>query len=56
VGQEFETVRGQYSWFPSATLAADFVRKNPPKNASILIKGSRGSKMETLLEALSGDI
>lgn len=56
VGQEFEAVRRKFSWFPNADTAAEFIRKNLPENSSILIKGSRGSKMETLLEALPSNI
>jgi UDP-N-acetylmuramoyl-tripeptide--D-alanyl-D-alanine ligase len=52
VGREFEPVKGQHLWFSNSTEAAEAVRKSPPAHSSILIKGSRGSKMEVLLEAL----
>ena len=54
VGEEFSTVKGVHAWFANSADAAAFVRKNPPEKASILIKGSRGSRMEVLLEALAG--
>jgi len=41
-----------FKWFSTSSEAAAFISKNRPDNASILIKGSRGSKMENLLEAL----
>jgi UDP-N-acetylmuramoyl-tripeptide--D-alanyl-D-alanine ligase len=52
VGQEFEPVKGGHQWFANSTEAAEAVRKVPPAGSSILIKGSRGSKMEVLLDAL----
>lgn len=52
VGMEFETVRGNYSWFPDAQKAAEFVQKKLPQKSAILLKGSRGSRMETLLDVL----
>lgn len=52
VGAEFEPVKGGHLWFANSTEAAEAVRKVPPANASLLIKGSRGSKMEALLDAL----
>ena len=52
VGPEFKARHGKYHWYPDAAAAADFIKINPPENASILIKGSRGSRMEILLEAL----
>lgn len=52
VGREFEAVRGNYQWFATSAEAAGYIRTQAPDHASILIKGSRGSKMEVLLEAL----
>lgn len=52
VGQEFTAVKGTHIWFPDAVAAVEWIRKNPPQEAAILIKGSRGSRMELLLEAL----
>jgi len=52
VGDEFNPVKGTHTWFKTATEAALYVKKDPPEGAAILIKGSRGSKMESLLEAV----
>lgn len=52
VGQEFEPHKGGYNWFSNSELAAKYVEQNKPHEALILIKGSRGSKMEKLLEVL----
>ena len=52
VGDEFLGLQENELWFATATAAADYVRAHQPSQASILIKGSRGSKMELLLEAL----
>jgi UDP-N-acetylmuramoyl-tripeptide--D-alanyl-D-alanine ligase len=52
VGEEFNHLKEGRLWFTNSLDAADYVRKAPPVNASILIKGSRGSRMEMLLEAL----
>ena len=52
VGKEFKGLVQGYHWFDNATDAAEYVKAHAPVNASILIKGSRGSKMETLLAAL----
>ena len=53
VGKEFEPVKNEYTWFENSTEAAAYIKKHPPENSAILIKGSRGSKMEILLEALT---
>lgn len=53
VGKEFSRLQENYKWFSSSREAADFIKEHKPENASILIKGSRGSKMEILLEAIS---
>ncbi|MEI8279185.1 MAG: UDP-N-acetylmuramoyl-tripeptide--D-alanyl-D-alanine ligase [Bacteroidota bacterium] len=53
VGKEFKGLNGAYRWFENSELAKEEIKKNPPLHASILIKGSRGSKMEVLLEALA---
>ncbi|MBS1644313.1 MAG: UDP-N-acetylmuramoyl-tripeptide--D-alanyl-D-alanine ligase [Bacteroidetes bacterium] len=52
VGPEFEKVHGSYLWFANSEEASHYIKTAAPKNASILIKGSRGSKMELLLQAL----
>lgn len=52
VGKEFKGLEGAYRWFESSAEAADYVRLHVPVNSSILIKGSRGSRMELMLAAL----
>jgi len=52
VGNEFRDVAGSYLWFENSASAAAFIQENPVSGCSVLIKGSRGSKMEVMLEAL----
>ncbi len=52
VGKEFKGLQNDYIWFDTSAEAAEYVRAHQPSNSSILIKGSRGSKMEVLLDAL----
>jgi UDP-N-acetylmuramoyl-tripeptide--D-alanyl-D-alanine ligase len=52
VGNEFKDIHGAQKWFATSAEAAEYIRKHRPENASILIKGSRGSKMELMAEAL----
>lgn len=53
VGSEFEAIKGSYNWFPNSVEAAAYIAKEKPQHTSILIKGSRGSKMELLFDALN---
>lgn len=53
VGKEFEAFKSGYLWFENAVLATQYLKTQLPQEALILIKGSRGSKMEQLLEAFS---
>ncbi len=55
VGPEFKTVQTVYKWFADSAAAAEYIRQHRSANSSILIKGSRGSKMEVLLAAISED-
>jgi len=54
VGKQFEIAAAKYNFnfFNSSTDASTWLKQNLPQNMVILIKGSRGSKMENLLEAL----
>lgn len=52
VGKEFEGMTGNIQWFEDSAKAAEWVKSHKPENASILIKGSRGSRMEVLPEAV----
>lgn len=53
VGKEFNGLAGGYKHYQTSAEAAAFVQAHAPENASILIKGSRGSKMELLLDAVA---
>lgn len=53
VGREFDGIAHSYRHFQTSADAAVYLKQNQPANAAILIKGSRGSKMEVLLDALS---
>ena len=53
VGKEFNKTKGHGFVSISTTIETlDFLKKNQLKDKTILIKGSRGMKMETLIEAL----
>lgn len=52
VGKEFADLSGDYRRFDTSADAAAYVKQHIPQQASILIKGSRGSRMELMLEAL----
>lgn len=52
VGHEFEACKGSLNWFADSAAAATYVAAHKPAGSLILIKGSRGSKMEKLLEVL----
>jgi UDP-N-acetylmuramoyl-tripeptide--D-alanyl-D-alanine ligase len=53
VGNEFKAVAHSYQWFPDSAQAAAYVAAHMPANSAILIKGSRGSKMEVMLDVLT---
>lgn len=52
VGPEFSGISHNYIHFNTSEEAANYVRKNKPDNASILVKGSRSTKMEAMIEEL----
>lgn len=52
VGNEFRDVKGEHMWYETSAAAAEYVKQHLPEHSSILIKGSRGSKMEVLADAL----
>ena len=49
VGKEFKEIHNNYTWFENSAEAAAYIKTHQPENSSILIKGSRGSKMEVML-------
>lgn len=52
VGKEFNGLNGSYKHFNTSADAAEYVKHHQPENSSIFVKGSRGSKMEVMTEAL----
>jgi UDP-N-acetylmuramoyl-tripeptide--D-alanyl-D-alanine ligase len=52
VGKEFKGIDNGYTWFDNSNEAAAYITAHQPKDSSILIKGSRGSKMEIMMDAL----
>ncbi len=52
VGKEFEAINHDFRYFENAGLAKRWLEEHPLNDASILVKGSRGSKMEEILPAL----
>lgn len=53
VGEEFFALKNlQFKFFESSPQLANYLKQNPVKGAVILIKGSRGSKMESVIECL----
>ncbi len=56
VGKLFANTKYRYNAvkFDDATAAAEWMKKNVPENALILIKGSRGMKMEVIGNVLMG--
>ncbi len=50
VGHEFENTTNNYLHFENAEQAREWYRKQNFKNTSLLIKGSRGTQMEKVLE------
>lgn len=51
-GKEFESTDHDYISFSTSAEVKEYLMENKIENATILIKGSRGSKMEVVLEAL----
>ncbi len=53
VGREFRPVHGAHRWFATADEATAWLQDQPAAaDCTVLLKGSRGSRMETLLRAL----
>ncbi|GAA4463229.1 UDP-N-acetylmuramoyl-tripeptide--D-alanyl-D-alanine ligase [Nemorincola caseinilytica] len=52
VGKEFSGLQNGLRWFADSTEAAAYVRAHQPQDSAILIKGSRGSRMEVMADAL----
>lgn len=52
VGGDFEKISHPFQFFANVDLAAVWLASNKPDNALMLIKGSRSTRMEKLLEVL----
>jgi UDP-N-acetylmuramoyl-tripeptide--D-alanyl-D-alanine ligase len=52
VGMEFKDIHNGYTWFENSAAAAAYIKTHQPSDSSILLKGSRGSKMEVMMDAL----
>ncbi|MCF3109806.1 UDP-N-acetylmuramoyl-tripeptide--D-alanyl-D-alanine ligase [Niabella sp. CC-SYL272] len=52
VGKPFEPYKGRYRYFENSSQAAEWLGAHRPENALLLVKGSRSSQMERVLEAL----
>jgi UDP-N-acetylmuramoyl-tripeptide--D-alanyl-D-alanine ligase len=53
VGENFNIAKTNKPQFKTYQVFEDFLKKNPLKNHSILIKGSRGMRLERILEFIS---
>jgi UDP-N-acetylmuramoyl-tripeptide--D-alanyl-D-alanine ligase len=53
VGKEYKPFVTTQIWFENSSLAAEYVKNSKPQDSLILIKGSRGSKMERMFEVLA---
>ncbi|MFT3949646.1 MAG: UDP-N-acetylmuramoyl-tripeptide--D-alanyl-D-alanine ligase [Agriterribacter sp.] len=52
VGGDFEGITEPFMYFKNAAEAAGWIKQHKPENSSLLVKGSRSTKMETILEVL----
>lgn len=52
VGGDFEGIAEPFVYFKNATEATAWLKQHKPVNSSLLVKGSRSTKMETILDAL----
>ncbi len=52
VGKDFSKQNKNYKSFNNSDEARDYLIKNPIKNATILVKGSRGIKLEKIMDAI----
>ncbi len=52
VGKDFKTVNKNFLSFTTSDEARDWLKNNPILNSTILIKGSRGIKLEKIIDAI----
>jgi len=53
VGEEFQKIKHSYLQFCSADEAGNWLKEYNPHDSAILIKGSRSTKMEKVMDAIS---
>jgi len=52
VGKGFANINGNFHYFDSLLECVDYLRHNPLINATVLVKGSRGVKLEQVIQVL----
>lgn len=52
VGKEFDEVRGNFEYYPTVEELIQVISSEPLRNRRILIKGSRGVRLEKVLPFL----
>lgn len=52
VGQQFAATRNNYACYPTAADVLEVFQKEKPQGCTVLIKGSNGTKLSTLVDAL----
>jgi UDP-N-acetylmuramoyl-tripeptide--D-alanyl-D-alanine ligase len=53
VGAEMQAAaQGNFHYFPTRAAAAEWLRQHAPQGQQVLVKGSRGMALETLVELL----
>ena len=52
VGNEFAQTKSDFIYFENTNQVSHWIQKNPIQNSTVLLKGSRGIRLETLRELL----
>jgi len=52
VGKPFELYKERFRYFETSAAAAEWVREHRPENALLLVKGSRSTQMEKVVEGM----
>ncbi|MEJ5317780.1 MAG: UDP-N-acetylmuramoyl-tripeptide--D-alanyl-D-alanine ligase [Tenuifilum sp.] len=52
VGKGFSSFNGMFCYFDNSSECAEYLKQNPIKDSMVLVKGSRGVKLEIVVEAL----
>lgn len=56
VGEEFIGISGKYSFFPDSNEAGRWLKELDPSHSTILLKGSRGTRMENVLKFIGSEL